>query len=576
MKKLIMLCLLSILLLQKPAFSEFNFIDNGNGTVTDTRTGLVWLKNANPCDRKNWYEALAYCSSLASGTAGLTDGSVAGQWRLPSKEEMEALGTDPPATWEWEHCPVPWTMPGVPFTNVQSFFYWSSSTAPDRTEYARPFVMNTGYLGYDLKESCYYYVWPVRETLTTTTTTSISINNAEVVFYANFNSGVPPQFSGVTTIESVQGFNGLGTGTNVFDGNFLRNQTSYPASKTVLTLTGLPPHTSIDLNFLLAILESWDGLGPPENPDGPDYFNVVIDGTLVFSETFDFRTLDWMTYKPPAGVLLALFQTLYGNPDWPDGAYNMGLDPKFHNIPHTSSSLVVEWFASGGGWQGGYDESWAIDNVEVIVHNTYPLVAIAGGDQVVFDAVHLDGSGSYDTDGEITSYHWDLIHRENSANNRTASGVNPTITDLAKGFYDVTLTVTDNTGYTGQDTMLLAAAGPCELPTTTTTATPTNIELSVLDALHSNEKVLLRWRTESEPDNAGFNIWRAEGFQKLNEALIPAMGSPIDGAAYNFVDEWVLNGKRYFYLLEDIDINGISTFHGPVKAVPRWWLGVGW
>ena len=46
-----------------------------------------------------WYEAVDYCSSLESGTAGLTDGSVAGQWRLPSKEEMEGIGTDPPATW---------------------------------------------------------------------------------------------------------------------------------------------------------------------------------------------------------------------------------------------------------------------------------------------------------------------------------------------------------------------------------------------------------------------------------------------------------------------------------------------
>jgi hypothetical protein len=32
-----------------------------------------------------------------------------------------------------------------------------------------------------------------------------------------------------------------------------------------------------------------------------------------------------------------------------------------------------------------------------------------------------------------------------------------------------------------------------------------------------------------------------------------------------------LNGKRYFYLLEDINTNGISTFHGPVNAEPKWW-----
>jgi hypothetical protein len=45
----------------------------------------------------------------------------------------------------------------------------------------------------------------------------------------------------------------------------------------------------------------------------------------------------------------------------------MSLEPAFENIPHTSSTLTVEWFASGAGWQAGDDESWAIDNVEVIV-----------------------------------------------------------------------------------------------------------------------------------------------------------------------------------------------------------------
>ena len=62
---------------------------------------------------------------------------------------------------------------------------------------------------------------------------------------------------------------------------------------------------------------------------------------------------------------------------------------------------------------------------------------------------------------------------------------------------------------------------------------------------------------------------------KGNDSMIPALGSPVSGSEYDFVDEWVLNGKRSFYLLEDIGTDGISTFHGPVKAVPMWWLGVG-
>jgi hypothetical protein len=105
--------------------------------------------------------------------------------------------------------------------------------------------------------------------------------------------------------------------------------------------------------------------------------------------------------------------------------------------------------------------------------------------------------------------------------------------------------------------------------TTTTTPPTTNIELSVLDAVPSNERVILKWQTESETGNAGFNIWRADGFVKINNAVIPASGSSVSGSEYDFVDDWVLNGKRYFYLLEDIDTDGISTFHGPVKVVPR-------
>jgi hypothetical protein len=114
----------------------------------------------------------------------------------------------------------------------------------------------------------------------------------------------------------------------------------------------------------------------------------------------------------------------------------------------------------------------------------------------------------------------------------------------------------------------------CKNPTTTT-APPTNIELSVLDAVPANEQVLLRWKTETEKGNAGFNVWRADNFVKINDAVIPALGSAVSGSDYDFVDQWVLNGKRYFYLLEDVDTSGISTFHGPVKATPRLIYGTG-
>jgi len=85
--------------------------------------------------------------------------------------------------------------------------------------------------------------------------------------------------------------------------------------------------------------------------------------------------------------------------------------------------------------------------------------ANGGPDQRVFDSITLDGSQSTDLDGSITAYLWALKYRGNSAYDRTATGVKPTVSNLQPGFYDVTLTVTDNQGLTGTDTMMFSAIG---------------------------------------------------------------------------------------------------------------------
>ncbi len=182
---------------------------------------------------------------------------------------------------------------------------------------------------------------------------------AEQVFSTDFNSGVPGVFSGVTATApaSLRFLDGVGTGTNVFSGNMLINQSGgNPASPTTLTLTGLPEHNAISLSFLLSTIRTWDGSLP--NCCSPDFFNVAVDGVVVFSETFSSSGPGpSQSYNPPAGVYLG--DGVY------DPAYNMGLDPVFQNLPHTSSTLTIQWFAGGSGWQGGDDEYWAIDNVAV-------------------------------------------------------------------------------------------------------------------------------------------------------------------------------------------------------------------
>ena len=102
---------------------------------------------------------------------------------------------------------------------------------------------------------------------------------------------------------------------------------------------------------------------------------------------------------------------------------------------------------------------------------------------------------------------------------------------------------------------------------------PTAITLASFEAKAGNRKVTLIWETATEIDNAGFNILRAESengeYVQINESLIPAQGTATQGSSYVFVDTEAANRMTYNYKLEDIDLNGISTMHGPVSATPR-------
>ena len=140
------------------AWPNPRFIDNANGTVTDNLTGLIWLKNANCFGYTIWTDAVAFASALASGPAsvncGLSDGSKAGEWRLPNRKELKSLvNRQQPNLSAW--------LNGSGFFTVQPDYYWSSSTLGYRTDSAWNVRMYDGDLsGKDKGGS--YYAWPVR------------------------------------------------------------------------------------------------------------------------------------------------------------------------------------------------------------------------------------------------------------------------------------------------------------------------------------------------------------------------------------------------------------------------------
>jgi len=102
---------------------------------------------------------------------------------------------------------------------------------------------------------------------------------------------------------------------------------------------------------------------------------------------------------------------------------------------------------------------------------------------------------------------------------------------------------------------------------------PTLITLSSFAAVSTFKKVTVSWTTASELDNAGFNIYRSDAadgaYAKINASIIPAEGAPEAGASYSFTDIAANPWKKTYYKLEDIDLNGTSTMHGPVMATPR-------
>jgi hypothetical protein len=101
---------------------------------------------------------------------------------------------------------------------------------------------------------------------------------------------------------------------------------------------------------------------------------------------------------------------------------------------------------------------------------------------------------------------------------------------------------------------------------------PTAVDLASFTAQVQDQAILLEWATATEFDTVGFYLFRADGSGgpaiRLNGELIGSHepGSPA-GSSYTFLDDTAVPGVTYTYWLEDVDIYGVATRHGPVVAV---------
>ena len=100
------------------------------------------------------------------------------------------------------------------------------------------------------------------------------------------------------------------------------------------------------------------------------------------------------------------------------------------------------------------------------------------------------------------------------------------------------------------------------------------VQLVSFGATVQQDGVLLSWETASELDNAGYAILRSNtengSYEKLADyndmESLRGLGTSSQGRSYRFIDSRVNVGETYWYKLQDVDFNGVSTEHGPVSV----------
>lgn len=156
-------------------------------------------------------------------------------------------------------------------------------------------------------------------------------------------------------------------------GNYYSSDRNVLLAPTVLSLTNLPSHSAIDIDFLLGFLESWDST---DGSPAPDYLKVEIDGSPV---------LLGLTVNNASGTIVnfgggtATHSTVQANTNYffSDTLVDMSADPAL-SFAHSASSLTLAITAYGNGWQGFSDEGWGFDNIAIRYTPADPTDTVPG------------------------------------------------------------------------------------------------------------------------------------------------------------------------------------------------------
>ncbi len=96
------------------------------------------------------------------------------------------------------------------------------------------------------------------------------------------------------------------------------------------------------------------------------------------------------------------------------------------------------------------------------------------------------------------------------------------------------------------------------------------VQLSAFSADLDFDHVTLKWKTSSELQNEGFNLYKrmsaAEEWNRINPQLIAGQGNTSSETNYEFVDRAVAAGQKYEYMLESVSYAGVRVAEQTIEV----------
>jgi hypothetical protein len=188
---------------------------------------------------------------------------------------------------------------------------------------------------------------------------------AETLYSTDF-SGPATLGAGVSAIVDAGGgaVENVGAGVaGYYTGDVFRNATgdNGPSTASTWSLSGIGAHDLVDVSFTLAFLDSWDS---DNGSPAPDYLRILVDDVellrLTAANASGNNTFFGGGTQVASGALFNGFGFYFDQDRIVDMSPAGAL-----RFAHTGSTLKLSIIADGGGWQGGSDESWGIDNLSI-------------------------------------------------------------------------------------------------------------------------------------------------------------------------------------------------------------------